>query len=195
MERTALLERFGLFGIRLGSTLLRQKVVATATDLATTLVERSGLEDLQDVLRSLFFTRRDLLKSRSALLAVDTLLRTGPRPGSAPLATAVEEILASAHPFNELRVLASLRAGWVTGKPDILDDLEHVIGGDGTAPHLRLQLPTDAQPPALRDAAAQALARWQRRAENPMTSHQLAVASRVAIRSCEGMLAELGSGR
>ena len=65
-----------------------------------------------------------MLKSRSALLALDALTRAAPRPGSDALAAEVEEIIASAHPFNELRVLSSLRAGWVTGKPDVVADLE-----------------------------------------------------------------------
>ncbi|HZN77386.1 MAG TPA: dynamin family protein [Micromonosporaceae bacterium] len=192
MEREALLGRFGLFGIRLGATLLRRGVASTATELSRELAERSGLRELQDVLGSLFFERRDVLKSRSALLALDTLTRTQPRPGSEAVAAQVEELIASAHPFNELRVLSSLRAGWVTGKPDVVAELERVIGGAGASAHIRLDLPEDAGPAQLTAAAGDALGRWQRRAESPMTVHELAMAARVAVRSCEGMLAELG---
>jgi len=192
LEREALLKRLGLFGVRLASTLLRRGVASTATELARDLGERSGLGELQDVLRSLFFERRDVLKSRSALLALDTLVRTQPRPGGDAVAAEVEEIVASAHPFNELRVLSSVRAGWVSGKPDVVEDLERIIGGGGGAPHLRLHLAPDAGRAELTSAATDALARWQRRAENPMTAHELVVASRVAVRSCEGMLDELG---
>jgi hypothetical protein len=192
IEREALLGRFGLFGVRLAATLLRRGVATTATELARDLAERSGVRELQDVLSSLFFERRDVLKSRSALLAVDTLVRTEPRPGNAGVAAELEEVIASAHPFNELRVLASLRAGWVTGKPEVIEDLERVIGGGGGAVHLRLQVAEDAGRPELTAAATGALARWQRRAENPMTGHELSVAARVAVRSCEGMLADLG---
>lgn len=195
IEREHLLARFGLFGVRLGSTLLRRGVAGTATELAKELAERSGLTDLQEVLRSLFFQRRDVLKSRSALLALDALVRAEPRPGTARLGAEVEEIIASAHPFNELRVLAAVRAGWVTGKPEVVAELERLIGGAGNPVHQRLELPADADPPAVRSAAAAALARWQRRAENPMTAHELAMAARVAIRSCEGMLAELAASR
>jgi hypothetical protein len=139
----------------------------------------------------LFLERREVLKSRSALLALDGLTRTTPRPGSEAVAAEVEEIVSSAHPFQELRVLSAVRAGWVTGKPEVVAELERLIGGAGGAPHLRLQLAPDADPTAVGAAAGEALARWQRRAENPLTNHQLAVAARVAIRSCEGMLAEL----
>jgi hypothetical protein len=195
IERQQLLARFGLFGVRLASTLLRRGVVSNATELARELTERSGLDELTDVLSSLFFERRDVLKSRSALLALDALLHTEPQPGCERLEAELEEIIASAHPFNELRVVSSIRAGWISGKPDVIVELERLIGGGGTATHLRLQLPPDAGPASLAAAGREALVRWQRRAENPMTNHELAVAARVAIRSCEGILAELGNPR
>jgi hypothetical protein len=192
LEREALLSRFGMYGLRLTTSLLRHGVVTTATELAGELTARSGIGELREVLGSLFFERRDVLKSRSALFALDRLTRTRPRPGSEAVAGEIEEIIASAHPFRELRVLSSIRAGWVTGKPEIIDELERIIGGSGGAPHLRLRLPAEATGSDLAATAGEALARWQRRAENPLTSHELAVAARVAIRSCEGMLASLG---
>jgi len=81
------------------------------------------------------------------------------------------------------------------GKPDVVAELEHLIGGTGHATHLRLRLPVDSDQEVLAAAAAGALARWQQRAENPLTGHELAMAARVAVRSCEGILAELhGAG-
>jgi hypothetical protein len=190
-DREALLARFGLIGVRLAAAMLRRKVVTTATDLARELAGRSGIGELRDVLSSLFFERRDVLKSRSALLALDALTHAHPLPGSGAIAVAVEELMSSAHPFRELRVLSALRAGWIGGKPEVVADLERVIGGGGSAPHLRLELALDADPAVLSAAAAAALDRWQRRAENPLTEHELAMAARVAVRSCEGMVAEL----
>lgn len=190
-EREALLARFGLFGVRLSIMLLRRGVVSTASELSRELADRSGLAELREVLGSLFFERSDILKSRSALLALDNLTRVDARPGSQALAVEVEEILASAHPFNELRVLSAVRAGWVSGKPDVVEELERLIGGSGAAVHLRLHLAPDAAPPELDAAARAALARWQRRAENPLTTREMVVAARVAVRSCEGILADL----
>ena len=195
IEREALLGRFGLFGVRLTSALLRRGVATTATELSRELAGRSGLDQLKELIGSLFLERRDVLKSRSALLALADITRTCDRPGSAALAGGVEEILASAHPFNELRVLSSVRAGWVTGKADVITDLEQVIGGAGNAAHQRLRLDPDAGGGELTAAAEQALVRWQRRAEHPMTSFEMTVAARVAVRSCEGMLAELRRSR
>jgi hypothetical protein len=195
LERAALLARFGLFGVRLTSTLLRREVATTASALSKELADRSGLTQLRDIIGSLFLQRRDILKSRSALLALADVTRTRPRPGSDAIETAVEEIMASAHPFNELRVLSSLRAGWITGRPDVVADLERLIGGSGTTIGDRLHLPPDAAPAEQSATAQQALARWQRRAENPLTSYEMTVAARIAIRSCEGMLARLDPRR
>jgi hypothetical protein len=78
----------------------------------------------------------------------------------------------------------------VTGKPAVVAELEHLIGGAGTAAHQRLRLPHDASDSDLDEAADAALDRWQRRAENPLTSAEMAVAARVAVRSCEGLIAE-----
>ncbi|HEX6358431.1 dynamin family protein [Actinophytocola sp.] len=190
-ERESLLARFGMFGVRLASTMLRRGVAGTATELARELAERSGLTQLEDLLSSLFLERRDVLKCRSTLLAVADVVRAWPGPGSEALAGEVEAVMSSAHPFNELRVLSGLRAGWVSGKDEVVADLERVIGGTGGAAHQRLRLPEDAGHRELTNAATDALSRWQRRAENPLTSYELAVAARVAVRSCEGMLADL----
>jgi hypothetical protein len=195
LERRALLDRFGLFGVRLGAALLRRGTVSTATELARELTERSGISELKDVLSSLFYGRRDVLKSRSALLAVDALVRTVQRPGAEAVAAEIEEIVASAHPFNELRVLSALRAGWVTGRPEVVAELEQIIGGSGSGVPTRLRLPADADEGQLKAAANEALLTWQRRAENPLTPHELAVAARVAVRTCEGVLADLARAR
>jgi len=189
LDRLALLARFGIFGIRVCAALLRRGSVNTATELARELLDRSGLSELNAGLGSLFFERRDVLKSRSTLLALSALVRADPVPGSDRVANEVEQITASAHPFNELRVLSSVRAGWVTGRSEVMAELEQLVGGAGTAAHLRLGLPPDASPGQVRAAAGDALSRWQRRAENPMTAYELSVAARVVVRSCEGLLA------
>ncbi|GAB3168874.1 50S ribosome-binding GTPase [Myceligenerans halotolerans] len=188
LERTALLERFGLFGLRLATVLLRQKAVATATELARELTARSGVGELRAVLDSLFVGRRDVLKSRSALLALDALLAAEPVPGGDRVATVVEQVVASAHAFAELRVLSALRAGWVTGPHEALTDLERLVGGDGATSRRRLDLPADASTADVTDAARGALDRWTRRAENPLSRRELVLAARVAVRSVEGLL-------
>lgn len=194
-DREALLARFGLFGVRLSVTMLRHGVAGTAGELAAELLDRSGVNELRAVLETLFLQRRDVLQSRSALLAVEELARARPAPGSERLTAEAERILGSVHAFRELRVLSAIRSGWVTGKPEILDDAERLVGGTGTTAAQRLDLPADADAGSLLSGASAALERWQRRAESPLTNHDLVAAARVVIQSCEGLIADLSGWR
>jgi Dynamin family len=188
--RCALVERFGLFGLRLATTLIRQGYREPA-GLAEELVRRSGLDELRTVLATQFTERRDVLKARSALLLVDRTLREEPRPEAHQLASEVERVLAGAHEFRELRLLAELRAPDVALPPDVRSDAERLLGGHGAATPNRLGLAPDADPAQLREAVIAALARWQRRAESPLSDRAASDRARVVVRSCEGMLDRL----
>lgn len=188
--RARLMERFGLFGVRLSTTLIRQGMTDPNT-VATELVRRSGLDELRSVLATQFSERRDLLKARSALLAVDLVLTREPRPSAAPLAQEVERILAGAHEFSELRLLSTIRSGVVKLSPELLDEAERLLGGDGGSAAARLGLDPGVGPDQLRAAALEAVTRWQRRAESPMSSRAVSDVARLVVRSCEGVLAGL----
>ncbi len=188
--RARLMERFGLFGVRLSTTLIRQGMNDPNT-IATELVRRSGLDELRAVLSTQFSERRDLLKARSALLAVDLVLTREPRPSAAPLVAEVERILAGAHEFHELRLLSAIRAGVVKLAPDVLEEAERLLGGDGGSAAARLGLQPGTGPQELRAAALEAVTRWQRRAESPMSGRAVSDAARLVARSCEGVLAGL----
>ncbi|MGH3751535.1 MAG: dynamin family protein [Pseudonocardiaceae bacterium] len=193
MAGSGLLNRFGLFGLRLSVTLLRQGTDTPAA-LAAELLRRSGLDELRDVLNTQFTERRDLLKARSALLALDTVLHGDPRAASGPLLGEVERILAGAHEFAELRLLSALRSGAVNLPKAVLDEAERLLGEAGGAPEVRLGQPPGSGADELRQAALEALARWRRRAENPLSGRAVADACRVVVRSCEGMVAALTRG-
>lgn len=187
--RAALVERFGLFGVRLATELIRRGM-SDPSALSRELVRHSGLDELRTVLTTQFAERRELLKSRSALLALDRVLAV-PRPGSAPLAADRERILSGAHEFVELRVLSALRAGTVRFPADALEDAERLLGGEGSGAAVRLDLDPDSPADELRDAALAAVVRWQRRAESPLASRATADAARVVVRSAEGLVARV----
>jgi len=193
-DRRALLRRFGVFGLRLSALLIRQGTDSPAA-LASELVRRSGLTDLQDVLQTQFAQRRDVLKARSALLALDSVLRANPRPQAALLASDVERIFAGAHEFTELRLLSALRSGAVALPPAVVAEAERLLGETGAGATTRLGLPRDAEPHDVRAAVLDALTRWSDLAGNPMTTRAAADACRVVIRTCEGLLAGAVSGR
>jgi predicted GTPase len=188
--REELLSRFGLCGIRLAVTLARQGFDEPQR-LSEELVRRSGLGTLCEALTVQFTERAELLKARSALLALDVVLSRMPRPETQSLVVEVERIIAGAHEFAELRLLSSLRLGTFKLPADVLAEAERLLGGLGASPSTRLGLGMHASTSERRNAALDAVSRWRRRLENPLSSLAVADASRVIIRSCEGVLADL----
>ena len=191
IERSALVGRLGLYGIRVALTVLRRRPEMTSRGLAEELRRRSGIVDLHELLETLFLQRTEVLKARTALLTVERLCaEAGAINGVAELAGAVEEVTSAAHPFNELATLAALRSGWIEARPTVTADLERTLGVGGVQASARLGLEA-SEPATIRSEAFSQVARWQRLAENPLTSRDLAVAIGVAIRSLEGIIANL----
>jgi dynamin family protein len=190
-ERAHLLDRLGMFGVRLSVALIRQGVAPNATTLSAELVRRSGLVELRDVLLSQFAERRDVLKARSALLALEGVLHERTVPGSDALATDLERITAGAHEFAEIRLLNALRAGGLDMRDEDEAEMERLLGAEGSAVHTRLGLDSATDTATIRHAVQDTIARWQQRAESPMSSRELSSAARVLIRTCEGLLVNL----
>lgn len=198
IEREQLLDRLGLFGVRLAVALLRSGEARSSTDLAEALVARSGLDQLREVLRSQFAARRDVLKARSALLGLESVLRRHPGVGTATgtvsadaIGSELERITAGAHEFTEIRILNALRAGSIDVKPEEATDMERLLGAAGTSVPARLGLPEGASVEEQRTAMLEELARWQRRAENPLSSREVADAASELVRTCSGIYVQL----
>ncbi|MGH9227756.1 MAG: dynamin family protein [Acidimicrobiales bacterium] len=188
-DREHLLDRLGLFGVRLAVALIRQRAATNATTLATELVRRSGVRELRQVLLTRFAQRRDVLKARSALMALEGVLHEQPVAGSDVLANELERLTSSAHELAELRLLNTLRAGGMKLKEQESADMERLLGAEGAALHTRLDLGAGTDESAIRQALQDNIGRWQRRSESPMSSREIADAARVLVRTCEGMLA------
>ncbi|MFI7675631.1 hypothetical protein [Actinophytocola sp. NPDC049390] len=188
--RLALLERFGMFGIRLVTTLIRQGFT-TADALSAELVDRSGLAELRESIRQCFTDRHDVLKARSALLALEVVLRMEPRPAARRLVSALEALVVSAHDFRELRLLAALHGGRATLPDPLADEARRLVGGVGTELTARLGFEHEASGHEMHDAVSDALRRWQEQAENHALGTVQRRAARVVVRSCEGMVAQL----
>ena len=75
--RGQLLDRFGMFGIRISIAVLRAGVNDSVA-LADELLERSGLVALRDVIDQQFAQRSDLLKAHTALLSLRRFVETNP---------------------------------------------------------------------------------------------------------------------
>jgi len=186
--RAALLDRFGMFGIRISMALLRSGVDDAAT-LAADLLERSGLVTLRAEIDQHFAQRSDMLKSHTALVTLRRFVELYPTRATPRVVADIEPLLADTHAFEELRLLSHLRSRSTTFNDDEMASLRRIIGGSGTDAASRLGL-TDQD---LRDgprAAFAAAQRWRRRAEHPLNDPFTTRACRAAVRSAEALVAE-----
>ncbi len=189
--RAGLVDRLGLYGIRLAMAVLRGGV-RDAPDLAAELGRRSGFDELRRVLDVNFVQRRVELKAHSVVLATLRLARAQPAPGSDEVVARAEEHLADAHAFREMQLIGRVVAERVALDRAQLTELERVIGGRGTAPHDRLGDESGAlDPRQLQELAVEHVRRWRALAANPLLDRSTVEACRVAVRSCEGVVAEL----
>jgi Dynamin family len=189
IEREHLMDRMGLFGVRLSVELIRAGFVTSAVELSDELVERSGLNRLRSVLTRQFEQRSRVLKARSALAVLSEVLRLGGCDDGDALQTAAEQLSASTHEFEEVRLLSALRAGSIEVRPDRAGELDRLLGGSGHGATSRLGLPDGASADEIREAALGSLVAWQRLAEHPLSGRQLKMAARAATRTLEGLVA------
>ncbi|GER23453.1 isoniazid-induced protein IniC [Zafaria cholistanensis] len=189
--RARLLERFGLFGIRLAAALIRG-----GTDrplpLSRELARRSGLAGLLELISAGFVAQGSRLKACAVLDGIEALLRTRPRPGAIRLAESLERVRANAQDFPELRTAARVHGGRLPVEPWLAAEAGRLVGGGGDTPAERLGMAGgDASDGELRARALECLGRWRRAAANPLADRAALEDYRTVIRSCEAALALL----
>ncbi len=186
--RAALLDRFGMFGIRISIAVLRAGIKDSVA-LADELLERSGLIALRDVIDQQFAQRSDLLKAHTALLSLRQFVQRHPIYATPYILADIEPLLADTHAFEELRLLSQLRSRPTTLNEEEMASLRRLLGGSGTDAASRLGLSPDAPYDGPRAAFA-AAQRWRRRAEHPLNDPFTTRACRAAVRSAEALVAE-----
>ena len=190
--RVSLMERFGMFGIRLSLALLRAGV-ADATALADELLERSGLVALREVIDQHFAQRSDQLKSHTALISLRRFVERHPTPATPRIIADIDPLLADTHAFEELRLLSQLHSRPTTLTEDERVSLRRMIGGSGTTARSRLGLTDQTLDDGPRAAFA-AAQRWRHRAEHPLNDPFTTRACRAAVRSAEALVAQYSRG-
>lgn len=187
-QRRELLDRMGVFGVRVAIALIQGGHVRTSTELANDLRQRSGLPELESVLLSQFAERGAVIKAYQALQAVQEAITANPRSGSARLRRTVEEILTSAHEFEELRLLNDLRTGELDLDDERRERMEALLGADGGALRTRLGLQAGTSTDEAYRALMSELDRWRQLGESPFADRQMQRAAAILRRTCEGML-------
>jgi hypothetical protein len=192
--RASLLDRLGLFGIRLSLTLIRAGV-PDASALAEELLRRSGLAELQRLMRVHLTDRGAQVKAGTALRLLQTVLDEHPVDGADALRAGVERVRLTAPGLAELELLARARSADSPLPEERRPEAERLLGAEGTGPAARLGLPGDTPHAELRATARAALDRWRAVAGDPLAGRGSADAAEVVVRSCEALLAELDGWR
>jgi hypothetical protein len=190
--RARLLERYGIFGVRLARVLIRTGAARTAGELAHELRRASGIDELRDILTTRFTARAGVLKARAALATLDHLVRAYQPADGGRLAGLIEEVEAGAHELAEHRVLLALRTGELELRDDETAEVEQLFARSGTGPADRLGLDSAAERDVMRQEIVTRVGRWHGRAEHPLASPLTVDAARVLARSYEWMALELG---
>src|SRR5579875_7218 len=153
--RRQLLERFGMFGIRISLAVLRAGV-GDAAGLADELLKRSGLVALREVIDQQFAQRADMLKAHTALVSLRRFVEAHPIAATPYVIADIDPLLADTHAFEELRLLSQLSSRQTTLNDDEMASLRRIIGGSGTDTASRLGLSAEASYDAPRAAFAAA---------------------------------------
>jgi hypothetical protein len=192
--RRGLLGRFGIFGVRLATALIRGGVTSSSA-LSEGMVQQSGLIELQQFVRNQFRTRAATLKVRGVLLVLEKLIREHPRDGTDELRTGIERISAGAHTLRELSLLASARSEGLPLSDQDAAEAQVIIGSKGTPARVRLGLPEDADDGAIRERVTSRLMHWRRLSGSPLTDRAAVGVCRVVIRSLDEIASEFAAAR
>jgi hypothetical protein len=188
--RRDLLDRLGLFGVRLAVQEIAAGRATTAASLAPRLVEDSGLRELQRVIAEHFLPRSRVLQARSALTGLRSLARSAQQEAPA-LAERIdreaERIEAGALEFGRFRALHLVVSGTARTADGEQRDLEQVLLG--ATPASALGLPADADVDAVQAAALSGIERWRSRSNDPLAAPALVEVYETAARTCETLYA------
>lgn len=180
----ALLERFGMYGLRAAVGAVRAGQADTRDALSNLLAEISGIGGLRRRIREQFGARTDVLRARAVLAAVSSHPQLS---ADAEVAATVERLWASPE-LAEMAAVERLRSGPVPSLPESdAAALARLLGADGHDIDERLGAP-GAPTDELRAAAVDALERWQRLAEHPLGAPEAVQLARLGVRACETML-------
>jgi hypothetical protein len=190
--REGVLERFGLFGLRLAVRLIADGEATTATELSRALLEQSGIGELQRVLADRYAARADVLKARSALAALRVAgadLDRRAIPGAADLVQSIDRLEASSGALALLRLQHLVFARLVDLPADERAEIGRLCASG--SPVERLGLPADASADDIGAAALSGIARWRAVGGSPLSDRRMVEAAEIVSRAYEAIHAAI----
>jgi signal transduction histidine kinase len=184
-----LLDRLGLFGVRLGTSLLGAGVVGSRDELARGLADASGLTWLAEALRGQFARRAQALRARTAMVELESLVSRSPETAE-PVLYRLEELRAGTHELAEIELSDALANGSMVLLGTDRDAALRLLGTADSRPTARLGLPDDASPEQVRSAVIEELSHWRRQSAHPAATGSVRRAAEILMRTCESLLAQ-----
>ncbi|WP_313355756.1 GTPase [Microbacterium sp.] len=192
--REGLLSRFGIFGVRLATAVIRGGV-STSSELSDALVQQSGLIELQDAVQRHFRPRADVLKARSVVLQLQALVRRAPKPGCEEVLAGIERFTASAHTLRELALLAEARAHGLPLPAPQAQEAERILGAAGVTASARLGLPDDASAEEISRRVHEQIDHWRRLSADPTADRGGRDVISAVLRSLAEVASQSGGAR
>ncbi|MBP6996870.1 MAG: dynamin family protein [Phycicoccus sp.] len=190
-ERATVLQRLGVFGVRLSTVLLRDGF-NTATALSDELFRRSGLGPVTSVILDQLDRRSQALRGRSVLLALDALLAEG-AANAEPVRAAIARAQSRNQHADELALLSRVRHDPPEGlTADEIAQATVVLGSRGLSAQDRLGPGAWSCESGTAGVEVAALLRtWRQRLADPESSATILDLAAQVIRSAERTLVEL----
>jgi hypothetical protein len=189
--RRELLDRLGMYGLRIAVDAVRSGKATTAAALGPLLVEASGLPGLRQVIAQHFMPRGKVLQARSALAAIRALARetaTASPAYAQQMQREVERVEASAIDFARLRGAHLVATGAARLNATERAELERLFLAADAAASLGLQ--SGSHRNDLQKAALDAVGRWRSRGGDPFADPTLVEVCETAARACESIYAQ-----
>ncbi|HAP78298.1 MAG TPA: hypothetical protein DCR14_19720 [Acidimicrobiaceae bacterium] len=167
--RRGLLDRLGVFGVRLAVREIRSGRATTAAALGPILVEQSGLNGLRQLITRHFMPRARILQARSALVSLRSLSRqlaASVPQVAADLDRQLEQIEASTVQFAQVRGAHLVGSGAVTVSAADRAELDRLFAH--TEPLAALGLSGGASTEQVQQAALAGIGRWRTMAGDPL---------------------------
>jgi hypothetical protein len=184
--RRDLLDRFGLFGLRLALDALASGSVSTSTELARHLVERSGLREIWRVVDEVFLPRAGLLQARTALVALRGIvaeLASVDPAGAATLRRDLDELESGTVEFARLQAAHAVMTGSARIPEAERPDVERLLTAGDPAAAAGLDRLGDDERRAL---VLTGIERWRTRASDPLADPMTTSVAETLARLHEG---------
>ena len=192
-ERQQLISRFGMFGVRLATSLIRSGV-SDARSLEEEMTRQSGLDDLLEFIDGQFVGRATTLKAHGIIESVQALLRRAPVDDVSTIEESIERIQNRLHEIAELTLLSRARIeGLDLAEGE--DRAVRIVGGTGVDVHSRLGVGPSANPTEVVQRLDEELTTWRAGSHDPAHGRHAREAHHVVVRTLEELHQEWHAAR